>query len=216
MPQKWSMNRLPITQMISIAGYKLRRSVYQTLTTYCARLTLWRYGVTTGNKFKSLGLIRCINRGKLIIGNNVTINSGALGNFVGGDRRTNFWVGPHGTLEIDDNVGISNSTIIARSSIRIHNHTLIGGGCDIYDNDFHELHAIDRLNRTKKISMAPIEIGPHAFVGAHTIVLKGVKIGEGAVVGAGSLVTQDIPPYEVWAGQPARCIKKLDPVSLQV
>ena len=57
--------------------------------------------------------------------------------------------------------------------------------------------------------MGPVEIGPRAFIGGHTIILKGVTIGEGAVIGAGTLVAKDVPPYEVWAGRPAKRIKQL-------
>lgn len=56
----------------------------------------------------------------------------------------------------------------------------------------------------------PVKIEEGAFLGAHTIITKSVTIGRGAIVGAGSIVTKDIPPYEVWAGNPARFIKKLN------
>lgn len=52
------------------------------------------------------------------------------------------------------------------------------------------------------------EIGNDVWIGNRALVLQGVKIGDGAVVGAGSVVTKDIPPYEIWAGNPARFIKK--------
>ena len=53
-------------------------------------------------------------------------------------------------------------------------------------------------------------IGPKAFVGAWSIVLKNVTIGEGAVVGAGSVVTRSIPPHEIWAGVPAKFVRKIN------
>lgn len=53
-----------------------------------------------------------------------------------------------------------------------------------------------------------IEIGEHAFIGTDTIISGNVRIGRGAIVGAGSVVTKDIPDYEVWAGNPARFIKR--------
>jgi acetyltransferase-like isoleucine patch superfamily enzyme len=59
----------------------------------------------------------------------------------------------------------------------------------------------------------PVVIRDGAFIGAHTIVLKGVTIGERSVVGAGSVVTKDIPDGEIWAGNPARFIRKLDACS---
>ena len=53
-----------------------------------------------------------------------------------------------------------------------------------------------------------VYIGKRAYIGMNTLIVKPVNIGEGAIVGAGSVVTKDIPPYEVWAGNPARFIKK--------
>ena len=54
----------------------------------------------------------------------------------------------------------------------------------------------------------PIEIGHHCWIGTGAIVLQGVKIGDGAVVAAGAVVTKDIPANEVWGGVPAKYIKK--------
>lgn len=59
------------------------------------------------------------------------------------------------------------------------------------------------------IKSKPILIKEGAFIGAHSIVLKGVTIGKYSVIGAGSVITKDIPDNEVWAGNPARFIKKL-------
>lgn len=59
------------------------------------------------------------------------------------------------------------------------------------------------------IKSKPILIKEGAFIGAHAIVLKGVTIGKYSVIGAGSVITKDIPDNEVWAGNPARFIKKL-------
>ena len=58
--------------------------------------------------------------------------------------------------------------------------------------------------------MPPVVIKDGAFIGAHTIVLKGVTIGERSIVGAGSVVTRSIPDYEIWAGNPAKFIKKVE------
>lgn len=110
---------------------------------------------------------------------------------------------------IGENVGISGSTISAMKSIRIGNNVLIGSGCIICDNDAHPIIPTDR-NNTKKIKAIPIVIEDDVFIGARCIVLKGVNIGRGSVVGAGSVVSKNIPSHELWAGNPAKFIKKIE------
>jgi len=90
----------------------------------------------------------------------VTINSGPGRNYVGGDRRMNLWVGRGGRLEIQDGDGVSSSTIVAQTSVIIRDGTLIVGGCDIYDTDFHELLAPERNRHGNNIDLAAVEIGP--------------------------------------------------------
>lgn len=170
---------------------------------------LWSMEAETGRNLLISGRMRIRNYGLLRIGDSVRINSGPSRNIVGGDRKTNLFVGPNGTLEIEDGVGISNSTIVAMDSVRILSGSMIGGGCDIYDYDFHELSPDERSSRSGNIGAKPIVIGPNAFVGAHSIILKGVKIGNGSVIGAGSLVTRDVPDMEIWGGRPAQFIRKV-------
>lgn len=179
------------------------------IQTIQARWFFWRWGVRVGQGLSVTGQIRCFNRGQFELGNNVKINSSSDNNFVGGDRRTSFWIGKAGHLVLENNVSISALTIVAMQSVTIRKNTFIGGGCDIYDTDFHEIDSYDRLVRTGNIKTAPVDIGANVFVGSHSIILKGVIVGEGAVVGAGSLVTRDIPPYEIWAGRSAWKIKVL-------
>lgn len=181
----------------------------QFVSTARGRFLLWLMEAKVGSDFRATGRLRIKNYGHLKIGNSVRINSGADRNLVGGDRRTSFLIGAEGTLEMGDNVGISNCTVIAMNSVRILEGTMIGGGCDIYDYDFHEIDPDERLEKNGNIGSAPVSIGPNAFIGAHTIILKGVTIGDGAVIGAGSLVTRDVPSLEIWAGRPAKFIKKV-------
>lgn len=91
----------------------------------------------------------------------------------------------------------------------IEDNVFIGGSCKIYDNDFHPISMEKRISFFDDIPNKPVLIKRGAFIGAHSIVLKGVIVGEGAVVGAGSVVTGNIPDGEIWAGNPARFIKKL-------
>lgn len=61
------------------------------------------------------------------------------------------------------------------------------------------------------MKVAPINVEDHAWIGANAVILPGVRVGEGAIVGAGSVVTQDVPSYTIVAGAPARQIRRLDP-----
>lgn len=68
-------------------------------------------------------------------------------------------------------------------------------------------HYLDPNMSGRHFKIGDVRICRNAFIGAGTIICNAVTIGEGAIVGAGSIVTKDIPPYQVWAGNPARYIK---------
>ena len=113
-------------------------------------------------------------------------------------------------IVIGNNVGISGSTICARENVTIGDNVLVGSGCLITDNDAHPINWEDRCERrNEKILSAPITIGNDVFIGARSIILKGVTIGDRSVIGAGSVVTKDVPADSVVAGNPATLIKKL-------
>jgi acetyltransferase-like isoleucine patch superfamily enzyme len=116
-----------------------------------------------------------------------------------------------GKIAIGENVGISNSSLCCGNrSITIGNDVLIGGSCKLYATDFHQLSILDRKeNNIANIKSGDIVISEGAFIGASCIILKGVHIGKNAVIGAGSVVTNNVPDNELWAGNPARFVKKL-------
>jgi acetyltransferase-like isoleucine patch superfamily enzyme len=80
----------------------------------------------------------------------------------------------------------------------------------ITDNDAHPLH-VDERHIPGATLLAPVFIEAGVFVGARSIILKGVTLGEGCVVGAGSVVSKNVPPYTIVAGNPAQIIRKLKP-----
>lgn len=116
---------------------------------------------------------------------------------------------PGSFIHIGDDVGISGATICARMGITIGNRVLIGANVSIIDNDMHPLESEGRRYRQDGIQAAPIVIEDDTFIGAEAIILKGVTVGRGSVVGAGSVVVSDVPPYSIVAGNPARVIKSL-------
>lgn len=174
--------------------------------------TLRGQNVTIQHPFQINGLVHCINEGTISIGRNVLINSGIEYNPIGGDSGTWLCTEATGSIRIGDNVNISNATLFSASQIEIQNNVFIGGGCKIYDTDFHPLIPELRNNpaTTKIAKCRPVVIGENCFIGAHTIILKGTTIGRGSVIGAGSVVTGNIPSGQIWAGNPARFIRNLE------
>ena len=117
---------------------------------------------------------------------------------------------PGSQIVIGDNVGISGSTICARKKVVIGNNVLIGSGCIITDSDAHPLDWKDRREGvSNNIKCAPVVIGNDVFIGARSIILKGVIIGDRAVVGAGSVVSKYVPADCIVAGNPAVIVKRL-------
>jgi acetyltransferase-like isoleucine patch superfamily enzyme len=112
--------------------------------------------------------------------------------------------------------------IWSAASIVIGDRVLISHCANIFDNLTHPLGAKERHQQVKQILKAghprhisleesPVRICNDAWIGANAIVLRGVTIGEGGVIAAGAVVTKDVPPFSVVAGNPAVLIRELPP-----
>lgn len=126
-----------------------------------------------------------------------------------------------GRLQIGDNSCIYNRTIIGSSeSIQIGRCVIISNHIHIYDNNNHPVSPVARHAmcmggfegdpwKWKHAESAPIVIEDDVWIGEYAAILKGVTIGKGAIVAAHSVVTKDVPPYTVVAGNPARVVKEI-------
>ncbi len=147
----------------------------------------------------------------MTIGKNFAMNNGINHNPIGMPQPCTFFVDYGCSLKIGDNVGISQTALIAHADINIGNHVKIGGGTCIYATDFHSIDSEIRASGEdmKCRKCAPVTIEDNVFIGARCIVLKGVTIGVNSIVGAGSVVTKSISANQIWAGNPARFIRNI-------
>ena len=198
--------------------YKIYNKVlietYSILANIFNYFVLYAYNVEYGAGLKINGFFRLIqNKGaRLKIGNNFRMNSGQFFNPIGRNQTSLIVLNRNSELIIGDNVGMSSVAIVCASTIRFGNNVRIGGNTVIYDTDFHSLNYNERIaipEDKNGIKIKPIEISDNVFIGGHSIILKGTRIGENSIIGAGSVVSGVVPANEIWAGNPARFIKKL-------
>lgn len=146
--------------------------------------------------------------GDFYFGNNVILNATGIDL----PKFSRITVSKGALLEIGNNSGLSQFSINCKSHIKIGNYVNIGAGCLIIDSDFHSTNWDTRRNHNldkKSAKTAPINIGDDVFVGARTIICKGVAIGARTIIAAGSVVVKDIPADCIAGGNPCKVIKKL-------
>lgn len=109
-------------------------------------------------------------------------------------------IGVNGRLEIGNGSYVNRNTlIVCEQRIDIGKNCKIAWDVIIMDSDLHPVNSEPLVNK-------PVLIEDNVWVGCRSIILKGVKIGEGAVLAAGSIVTKDIPAFTIWGGAPAKLI----------
>ena len=135
---------------------------------------------------------------------------------------------PSGYIKIGNRTFIGGGTFISIEGIEIGDDVMFSWGCTVMDNNAHSLNWEKRKNDVRDwkkgldegktgvyknweyVRSKKIIIKNKAWIGFNSIILKGVTIGEGAIVGAGSVVTQDVPDFAIVAGNPAQIIKYID------
>lgn len=155
-------------------------------------------GLWFSRKFTKSGIIvvseappfpKVINKGGSLIAGNCQ--------FYGGARLE---IGTDATIKIGTGTYINRNTlIVAEDCVTIGENCRISWDVIIMDSDLHPLNSKTVINK-------PVILENNAWIGCRCIILKGVTIGKGAVVAAGSVVTKDIPPYTIYGGSPAKFI----------
>lgn len=167
----------------------------------CARWSLRQ--CKRGRWVRTRGFPLVEGRGEIQIGNGVAIWSHLA--------RTQLSAGPGARLSIGDHTFVNTgASISARKQVSIGSRCQIANHVVIMDNDFHGLEDRDRPEPPEAII-----IEDDVWLAVRSTVLKGVRIGRGAVVAAGAVVVNDVPPYTLVAGVPARSVRQLRPPSEQ-
>jgi len=171
------------------------------------------FGVETefGNvTLVGLPIIKKHKNSKIVLGKGVTLVSSSHGNVAGINHPVILATLAEGANIHLEGCGISGFSICAVKSIKIGKNSGLGANSSVYDTDFH-VKDFSRNNQ-KSIRDAkanPVEIGENVWVAANSLILKGVTIGNNAVVGAGSIVRNSIPENTLVIGNPARELRKI-------
>lgn len=152
-------------------------------------------GCKIGKNFTAMGRPG-INRKRgsaIILGDHVTLCSSGMANPVAeGGRCRLATLSPDARIILHDRVGISSTVICAATHVEIGEGTIIGGGVLIMDTDFHPRNTDGSWGSDPRAVSQPVVIGKNCFIGAKAIILKGVKLGDGVVIGAGAVITRNI------------------------
>ncbi len=124
-----------------------------------------------------------------------------------------------GEVRIGDRCYLGASHLVCHTAITVGDDVIMSWGVTVVDHDSHSLNWAERqhdvadwmrgVKRWDSVTVRPVRIGDKTWIGFGASILKGVTVGEGAVVGANAVVTRDVPPYTVVAGNPARVVRQL-------
>jgi acetyltransferase-like isoleucine patch superfamily enzyme len=155
-----------------------------------------RHADQRGGRITLRGRARVVNGGRMTFGDRVRLDSTLA--------RLELVAIDGGHLEIGNNVFINfGSSLVAAEHVKIGDDSLIGTHVTVMDTDFHRVE-----DKAWDTSGKPVIIEERVWLGNRSIILKGVRIGHDAVVAAGAVVTRDVPPRSVVAGNPARVVRQ--------
>lgn len=167
--------------------------------------------VKYGREIKVYGVPRIENKGSITLGNNLRLVSARCaynsGNITGGvflrTTRT-------GSINIGEDVCLNGTSIISEISVTLGNRIMIGANTVIMDTNSHNIPFENRLKRWDKIARKPVVIEDDVWIGASCFIMKGVRVGKGSIIAAGSVVTKNVEPFSIYGGNPAVFIKTIN------
>lgn len=179
-----------------------------------AKVALRTNGVRFGRglSVRGLPITETADGSTIEIGNGVTLVSDSRWTALGVARPVILRTLASGArISIGNGTGMSGTTICAAVAVTVGDRVLIGADVLIADTDFHPVDSTPRTGRPVPPGRLEdrVKIEDDTFIGARSIVLRGVTIGRGSAIGAGSVVTKNIPAGVVAAGSPARVLREV-------
>ena len=188
------------------AGNELRRLLLLPCACWALR------GLTVGGGWRCYGLpiIQRHRQSEIRIGRRMNLRSTARSNPLGPYHPVIISTRRAGArLTIGDDFGMTGGSLVCDERISIGDRVWVGANSVIADSDFHPLEPQRRSEAPLDARTLPISIGDDVFIGMNALILKGVSIGAGAVVGAGSVLRRDVPAGAIVAGNPAVVVGEL-------
>ena len=170
------------------------------------------HGVQCGTSILVLGAPHIdTNKGNITLGNRIRLVSSQANHEIGLPSPVVLTTKGHGKIIVGDDSVINGATLRAHAKIQIGTNVWITAGCYIFDSHGHSTDAINRRRESDILGeIAPVVIEDNVWIGIRSIILPGVTIGYNSVIGAGSVVTNSIPPNSLAAGIPAKVISTLN------
>ncbi|MBI4762506.1 MAG: acyltransferase [Chloroflexota bacterium] len=189
--------------------WKLRNNLLRLLVHPWVRVVFLFNGIPWGHHWRFFGVpILQKHRGsQMKFGDGLQLRSTVHSNPLGANHPVVLCTWQAGAiLQIGHNFAMTGGSIVAAEKIVIGDNVTVGANTVIMDTDFHSLEAEARRAEVKPVKTAPVTVEDDVFIGMNCLILKGVTLGRGSVIGAGSVVTKDVPPHTIAAGNPARVI----------
>lgn len=189
--------------------WKLTNNLFRLFLHLWIRVLFFTNGISWGRGWRFYGVpVIQKHRGSCMqFGNGFQLRSTTRSNPLGANHPVILCTWQAGAvLQIGKDFAMTGGSIIAAERVVIGNDVIVGANTTIMDTDFHPLDAQKRRSDSQSAKIAPVIIEDDVFVGMNCLILKGVTLGRGCVVGAGSVVTKDVPPSAIVAGNPASII----------
>lgn len=194
------------------APWKLRNEILRWVVLPLNRLAFAVNGISWGKGWRLHGvpILQKHRQSRICFGDRLGLRSSIFSNPLTPNHPVSLCTWQAGaSLEIGDDFSMTGGTICAAERILIGDRVTVGANSTIVDSDFHPLDPQTRQLYPQSGKTAPIVIEHDVFIGMNCLVLKGVHIGHGSVIGAGSVVVKNVPSMVVIAGNPARVIRRL-------